>query len=487
MTGINRRELGLGLGAAALGASLTGSAALGAQSRAASAPTPSDPMRFPDDFLWGAATAAYQIEGAVKADGRGLTNWDVFSHTPGKVANGDTGDVACDSYHRYQDDIALLQALGVKAYRFSIAWSRIFPDGKGQPNAKGVAYYDRLVDGLLAAGITPHVTLFHWDLPHALPRGWQNRDTAYAFADYAGYMAARLSDRVKQFMTVNELRCFTDLSYMTGGKAPGLKLPMGEVNQVRHHGVLAHGLGVQAIRAAAKPGTLVGIADNPNIYVPAIETTEHIDAVKKAVREENAMFLTAIMEGGYRDTYLAAQGKDAPLVKPGDMKAIGSPLDFLSINVYTGNTVRADASKPGGYDILPRLPQSPRMASPWLYVSPEVIYWGIRAISEMWKPKALYISENGCSTDDQLAPDGRVYDADRVMYLRNYITHLQRAAREGLPVKGYFVWSLMDNFEWEDGYTKLFGIHHVDFKTQKRTPKLSADWYRELVRTNRLV
>ena len=345
MTGINRRELGLGLGAAALGASLTGSAALGAQSRAASAPTPSDPMRFPDDFLWGAATAAYQIEGAVKADGRGLTNWDVFSHTPGKVANGDTGDVACDSYHRYQDDIALLQALGVKAYRFSIAWSRIFPDGKGQPNAKGVAYYDRLVDGLLAAGITPHVTLFHWDLPHALPGGWQNRDTAYAFADYAGYMAARLSDRVKQFMTVNELRCFTDLSYMTGGKAPGLKLPMGEVNQVRHHGVLAHGLGVQAIRAAAKPGTLVGIADNPNIYVPAIETTEHIDAVKKAVREENAMFLTAIMEGGYRDTYLAAQGKDAPLVKPGDMKAIGSPLDFLSINVYTGNTVRADASR----------------------------------------------------------------------------------------------------------------------------------------------
>ena len=487
MTGINRRELGLGLGAAALGASLTGSAAPGAQSRAAPAPTPSDPMRFPDDFLWGAATAAYQIEGAVKADGRGLTNWDVFSHTPGKVANGDTGDVACDSYHRYQDDIALLQALGVKAYRFSIAWSRIFPDGKGQPNAKGVAYYDRLVDGLLAAGITPHVTLFHWDLPHALPGGWQNRDTAYAFADYAGYMAARLSDRVKQFMTVNELRCFTDLSYMTGGKAPGLKLPMGEVNQVRHHGVLAHGLGVQAIRAAAKPGTLVGIADNPNIYVPAIETAEHIDAVKKAVREENAMFLTAIMEGGYRDTYLAAQGKDAPLVKPGDMKAIGSPLDFLSINVYTGNTVRADASKPGGYDILPRLPQSPRMASPWLYVSPEVIYWGIRAISEMWKPKALYISENGCSTDDQLAPDGRVYDADRVMYLRNYITHLQRAAREGLPVKGYFVWSLMDNFEWEDGYTKLFGIHHVDFKTQKRTPKLSADWYRELVRTNRLV
>ncbi|EQB12879.1 GH1 family beta-glucosidase [Sphingobium lactosutens] len=487
MTGINRRDLGLGLGAAALGASLTGSVSAGAQTGAAATTGRVDPLAFPDNFLWGAATAAYQIEGAVKEDGRGLTNWDIFSHTPGKVANGDTGDVACDSYHRYQEDIALLKALGVKAYRFSIAWSRIFPDGRGQPNPKGVAYYDRLVDGLLAAGITPHVTLFHWDLPHALPGGWQNRDTAYAFADYASYMTARLSDRVKHIMTVNELRCFTDLSYMTGGKAPGLKLPMKEVNQVRHHGVLAHGLGVQAIRAAAKSGTQVGIADNPNIYVPAIETTDHIEAVKRAVREENAMFLTAIMEGAYRDTYLAAQGKDAPVVKAGDMRAIGSPLDFLSINVYTGNTVRADTAKPGGYDILPRLPQSPRMASPWLYVSPEVIYWGIRAIHEMWKPKAMYISENGCSTDDQLSADGRVYDADRVMYLRNYITHLQRAAREGLPIKGYFVWSLMDNFEWEDGYTKLFGIHHVDFKTQKRTPKLSADWYRELVRTNRLV
>ncbi len=489
MVQLNRRELGMGLGAAALGTSLAGRAApAAAQTQAQGAANAGDAsLAFPPDFLWGAATAAYQIEGAVKEDGRGPTNWDVFSHTPGKVANGDSGDVACDSYHRYKEDVALLKALGVKAYRFSLAWSRIFPEGKGKLNQKGVDYYNRLVDELLAAGITPHATLFHWDLPQALPGGWQSRDTAYAFADYAGTIAGKLSDRVQHFMTVNELRCFTDLSYMTGGKAPGLKLPMGQVNQIRHHGVLAHGLGVQAIRANAKAGTLVGIADNPNIYVPAVETAEHIEAVKRAVREENAMFLTAIMEGRYLDSYLTAQGRDAPKVRDGDMKAIGSPLDFLSVNVYTGNMVRADASAPAGYAILPRLPQSPRMASPWLYVSPEVIYWGIRAISEMWKPKAVYISENGCSTDDVLAPDGKVYDADRVMYLRNYITHLQRAAREGLPVKGYFVWSLMDNFEWEDGYTKLFGIHHVDFKTQKRTPKLSADWYRELVRTNRLV
>lgn len=483
MTGINRRELGLGLGAAALGTTLPATA--GAQTAAAASAAGN--LSFPPDFLWGCATASYQIEGAAKEDGRGPTVWDIFSHTPGKVANGDTGDVACDSYHRYPEDIALLKALGVKAYRFSIAWSRIFPDGRGKPNQKGVDYYNRLVDALLAAGITPHVTLFHWDLPAALPGGWQNRDTAYAFGDYAAFMAGRLSDRVKQFMTVNELLCFTDLGYLTGGKAPGLKLAQKDANQVRHHGVLAHGLGVQAIRANAKAGTRVGLAENPSIYVPAVETPDHIEAVKKATRDTNAMFLTAIMEGRYLDSYLTAQGQDAPKVQEGDMKLIGAPLDFLSINVYTGKMVRADVSKPEGYTILPMTGEAPRMPSKWLYVTPEVIYWGLRAISELWKPKALYISENGCSADDKVSDDGKVYDTDRVMYLRNYMTHLQRAAREGLPIKGYFVWSLMDNFEWEDGYTKLFGIHHVDFKTQKRTPKLSADWYRELVRTNRLV
>lgn len=485
MTGLNRRELGLGLGAAAIGAAMAGQGTATAQPTAG--PAPKDDLSFPQDFLWGCATAAYQIEGGVKEDGRGETNWDVFSHTAGKVARGDTGDVACDSYHRYQDDIALLKALGVKAYRFSMAWSRIFPAGKGRPNQKGVDYYNRLVDGLLAAGITPHITMFHWDLPQALPGGWQSRDTAYAFADYAGYMAGKLSDRVNHFMTVNELRCFTDLSYMTGGKAPGLKLPMGEVNQVRHHGVLAHGLGVQAIRAHAKAGTQVGLADNTTLFVPVIETKGHIDAALKAVREENAMFLTAILEGKYLDTYLTAQGGNAPKVKDGDMKAIGSPLDFVSLNVYAPNYVRANAASLSGYEILPHLPNSPRMASPWLYVGPEVLYWAIRSVSEIWKPKALYISENGCSADDPVAQDGKVYDADRIMYLRNYITHMQRAVREGYPINGYFLWSLMDNFEWEDGYTKLFGIHHVDFKTQKRTPKLSADWYRELIRTNRLV
>ncbi|PXA87126.1 beta-glucosidase [Nostoc sp. 3335mG] len=485
MTEWTRREIGIGLGAAGLG-SLAAPLPLGAQVTAAAAPQPAGAdLSFPKDFLWGCATASYQIEGAVHEDGRGETIWDVFSHTPGKTANGDTGDVACDSYHRYREDIQLLKALGVKTYRMSIAWSRIFPEGRGKPNAKGLDYYNRVIDELLANGITPYVTLFHWDLPSALPGEWQNRDTAYAFADYAGFMAARLSDRVTHFMTVNELRCFTDIGHQEGRHAPGLQLPPAQVNQVRHHGVLAHGLGVQAIRAHAKPGTQVGLADNTSFFVPVVETPEHIAAARKATWEENAMFLTAIMEGRYIDSYLAKEGANAPKVQAGDMKAIGSPLDFVALNVYAPAYVRADDAAPG-YKILPHTEHSPRLASPWLYVGPEVAYWAVRTVSDLWKPKALYISENGCSADDTMV-DGRVDDPDRIMYLRNCLGQFQRATREGYPLKGYFLWSLMDNFEWGDGYTRRFGVHYVDFPTQKRTPKLSAEWYRELIRRNALV
>ncbi|WP_277968976.1 GH1 family beta-glucosidase [Sphingomonas echinoides] len=466
---------------------LTAAAAVATPTGAAIGAVPPKPgnLGFPEHFVWGCATASYQIEGAVAEDGRGKTNWDVFAHTAGRVANGDTGDTACDSYHRYGEDIALLKNLGVKAYRLSIAWSRIFPQGRGTPNPKGMAYYDRLIDALLAAGITPYVTLFHWDLPEALPGGWQSRDTAYAFADYAGHVAGKLSDRVGHFMTVNELRCFTDLGHVEGRHAPGLHLPPAAANQVRHHGVLAHGLGVQAIRAHARSGTQVGIADNANFYVPVIETPEHIAAAKTAVREENAMFLTAVMEGRYTDGYLAREGRNAPRVASGDMAVIGSPLDFVALNIYAPTYVRADTG-PTGYKTLPHLPSSPRMASPWLYVGPEVAYWGVRTVSELWAPKALYISENGTSADDPIV-DGRIDDSDRIMYLRNYLAEFHRATVEGYPLKGYFLWSLMDNFEWADGFTKRFGIHHVDFATQVRTPKLSAAWYRELIRRNALV
>jgi beta-glucosidase len=440
-------------------------------------------LQFPSKFLWGCATSAYQIEGSVKEDGRKPSIWDTFSHTPGKTFEGQTGDTADDSYHLYKEDVKLLKALGVGAYRFSISWSRIFPDGRGQPNEKGVAYYQRVVDELLKNDIAPYVTLFHWDLPQALPGGWQSRDTAKAFADYAGYVSKQLSDRVGHFFTINEFVSFTDAGYKTGESAPGLKLPNAEVNQVRHHALLAHGLGVQAMRANAKAGTQVGLAEDPTVCVPVIETREHIEAARRATREENAPFLTAVMEARYTDGYLQREGANAPHVEPGDMKIIGSPLDFVGLNVYTPEYVRADAA-PAGYVVEPRPSSFPRMASPWLFIGPEVIYWAIRNVSEIWRTKDLYITENGCSANDVVATNGHIEDIDRVMYLRNHLTHLHRAASEKYPIKGYFLWSLLDNFEWADGYSKRFGIHHVDFKSQVRTPKLSANWYREVIAQN---
>ncbi|HUV70166.1 MAG TPA: GH1 family beta-glucosidase [Terracidiphilus sp.] len=440
----------------------------------------------PQGFLWGCATAAYQIEGAASEDGRGPSVWDTFSHTPGKTYNGETGDVADDSYHLYREDIQLLKNLGVATYRFSISWSRIFPSGTGQPNPKGLDYYNRVVDELLANSITPYITLFHWDLPQALQSrvgGWQSRDTSKAFADYAAYVTKRLSDRVHHWMTTNEFVCFTDNGYKNGSFAPGLMLPPAQVNQIRHHGILAHGLGVQAIRANTPSGTQVGLAENTNVYVPAIETPENIEAARKATRDGAAPFLAPLMEGHYPASYLEREGANAPKIEPGDMEAIGSKLDFVGLNVYTADYVEADSSAQG-YAILPRPASYPHMTSPWIEITPECTYWTIRNVTDLWHPPAIFITENGCSSDDVPNAAGHIEDTDRVMYLRNHIANVQRAAAEGYPIKGYFLWSLMDNFEWADGYSKRFGIHYVDFKTEKRTPKLSAAWYRDTIARN---
>jgi beta-glucosidase len=476
MKRFTRRELTKTLGAVGAVAGMPPPAAFG------QSPAPKL-LAFPPNFLWGCATSAYQIEGAVAADGRGPSNWDIFAHTPGKTHQGETGDVAADSYRLYQEDVQLLKDLGAKIYRFSVSWSRIFPEGRGKPNEAGLAYYQRLVDELLKSGIEPYVTLFHWDLPQALVGGWQSRDTPKAFADYAGYVARQLSDRVRHFMTTNEFVCFTDLSYQIGQFAPGLKLAAAQVNQIRHHGLLAHGLGVQAIRANSVSGTQVGLAENPKVYVPVIESAEHIEAAKRAFREENAAFLTAVMEGKYTDGYLRREGANAPKVEGDDLKIIGSQLDFVGLNAYQPEYARAEASA-SGYAVARRPPSFPHMASPWLFFGPEVIYWAIRHTSDLWNPRAIYITENGCSSEDFRKADERVEDTDRVMFLRNYLTHLQRAAAEGYPIKGYFLWSLLDNFEWTDGYSRRFGIHYVDFKTRKRTRKLSADWYREVIARN---
>jgi beta-glucosidase len=443
---------------------------------------------FPAHFLWGSATASYQVEGGVNEGGRGTTIWDTFSHTPGKVANGDTGDVADDSYHRYKEDVALMKSLGLKGCRFSVAWSRIFPTGTGAPNQQGLDYYNRVVDELLGAGIEPFCTLYHWDLPQALQDkgGWQSRDTSKLFADYAGYTAGKLSDRVNKFMTMNEIRSFTELGYQKGTHAPGLQVSAAEFAQVNHYAVLGHGLAVQALRASTKPGTRIGLADNATATSPVIETPEHVKAATTAMREENAQYLTVIMEGRYTDYYLKRLGADAPKFTAEELKAIGSPLDFVGLNVYQPTWVRADSTKEVGYSVVPDPASYPHMLSPWLTIGPEALYWSPKLVTKLWHPKAIYITENGCSSSDVLTPEGTVLDTDRVMFLRNYLTQLHRAVSEGVPVKGYFLWSLLDNFEWADGYEKRFGITYVDFKTQKRTPKLSAQFYKTVIAKNGL-
>ena len=443
---------------------------------------------FPDGFLWGSATASYQVEGAVNEDGRGPSIWDTFSHTPGKTHKGDTGDIADDYYHRYKEDIAIMKAIGLKTCRFSIAWPRIFPQGTGSPNQKGIDFYKRMVDELRDAGIEPYCTLYHWDLPQALEDkgGWQNRDTAKAFADYSGYTVSQLSDRISHFMTMNEMRSFVDAGYRDGQHAPGLKLDRAKLAQLNHYVVLGHGLAVQAIRSAGRSGTRVGIPDNPAPVVPVIETPENIHAAEIAFREENARFLTVLMEGKYTDAYLEGLGAAAPKFTEEELRIISSPMDFIGLNIYTASYAIAADNKLGFTMVKP--PSSfPHMFSPWLSIGPEALYWVPKTVAKLWGVKEIYITENGCSSDDQVAADGHVYDSDRVMYLRNYLTQLQRATADGVPVKGYFLWSLLDNYEWADGYEKRFGITYVDFKTQKRTPKLSAEFYRNVIARNAVV
>jgi beta-glucosidase len=484
---VSRRSFGKAVGAGAIGASASFSGIdARLQAQAVAAPGERRSLAFPQGFLWGSATAAYQVEGAVAEDGRGPSVWDTFAHTPGKVVANATGAVADDHYHRYKEDVALMKALGVKTYRFSIAWPRVFPQGTGAPNPKGLDFYNRLLDELRANDIEPFATLYHWDLPQALQDrvgGWESRDTAQAFADYAGYVAEHLTDRVQHIFTINEFGAFVELGYRVGVHAPGLQLPPKRFNQTRHHAVLGHGLAVQAIRARGRAGTKVGLAENLAVCAPVIETAEHIAAAERATRELNAQYLTVILEGKYTDAYLAATGADAPAFTPADLQAIGSPLDFVGLNIYTPVYVRADDA-PAGFAVVPHPSSFPHMASPWLFVGPEALYWGPRHVSKIWNVKELYITENGCSSSDVPAADGTVYDTDRVMYLRNYLSQLQRATSEGVPVRGYFLWSLMDNFEWADGYTNRFGLHYVDFATQKRTPKLSAGYYRQVIAGN---
>ena len=498
-SGISRRSFFKRSTTAAALAGLSGLGALPAIAGPSPLPRPSKSgPKFPKDFWWGVATAAYQIEGAALEDGRKPSIWDTFSKRPGTTKDGKNGDVACDHYHRYLDDVKLMADLGVKHYRFSISWPRLMPDGTGAVNSKGVDFYRRLAEALLANGITPHATLYHWDLPQALQdryAGWQSRDIAKDYADYAHVAVKSLGDVVNHWMTMNEISCFAlNIGYgvnRPGAGAPGIALnSKKERAQVVHHALLAHGLGCQAIRAASPVKCNVGTAENFMPYVPIVETPEHIEAVRRAfvTAEPNACILMPMLTGRYDETWLAAQGDQGPDILEGDMKTIHQPLDSLGFNCYTAIYVKA-ANNAAGYEMIPMFDNYPKANTSWLYIVPESIYWGARMVAEVaGQPKLpIFISENGCADGVAANARGEVADTDRIMFLRAYLKSVQRLQAEGYPLIGYFPWSLMDNFEWGDGYATRFGITHVDYQTQKRTPKLSYHWYREVIRSGRII
>ena len=448
------------------------------------------PLSFPRNFVWGFAAAAPQIEGAAFADGKGPSIWDRFARQPGRVRNGDTLDVACEHYTRFREDFKLMRQLGARHYRLSIAWPRVFPVGDGAPNQKGLDFYHRLFDAMLDAGLTPWVTMFHWDLPQALEDrfgGWRDRRVADAFATYADTIVKAYGDRVKHWITLNEIFCFTTLGYGTGSKAPGLKLPASVVNQTYHHALLCHGHGVRAVREHGGRGARVGLTDNSSIGVPVTETEADIAAARAHFSDTNPRTLDPIYRGRYSSAYLRAAGKDAPRVEKGDFALISLPTDFLGLNIYTGCFVRAPAKGRAKFEALSFPPSYPQADAPWLKIMPQSIYWGPRLAAEVYGVKAVYITENGCGYDDAPPVDGEVHDLHRRDLLRNYLGELRRATVDRVPVKGYFLWSFMDNYEWEDGYERRFGVVYCDFKTQKRTPKLSAKWYREVITQNRLL
>jgi beta-glucosidase len=439
--------------------------------------------RFPDDFVWGVAAASAQIEGAAFEDGKSESIWDRFSRRPGAVYGGHNLDVACDHYHRYEADADLMNELGFKNYRLSVAWPRILPDGTGKVNEKGLDFYDRLIDAFLARGITPWVTLFHWDLPQVLEEknGWLNRDTVDAFGSYAELITKRLGDRVRNWFTLNEIPCFIGLGYEIGIHAPGRRESARLVNQAYHHALLAHGLGTQIVRANV-PGAHVGLVDNPPTPIPVIETPDHIEAARQQHEIANGARLGPVFRGAYPDWWLEKVGGDAPEVREGDMELIAQPGDFLGLNLYAGTFARA-----GQEQALAWPHQFPKGDLDWINVTPQTLYWQIRFCTENFGAKTTYITENGSAFADQMDENGEVLDLDRRELLRNYLISLHRASDEGFDVRGYFGWSVMDNFEWAEGYEKRFGLIHVDYETQKRTPKLSAQWFSAVCQENRVV
>ena len=446
-------------------------------------------MSFPTDFTWGAAAASYQVEGGFDADGKGLSVWDQMCRWPGKIWEGHTGEVACDHYHRYADDARLMGELGLQAYRLSISWPRVLPEGTGAVNEAGLSFYDRLVDALLANDVEPWVTLFHWDYPLALyrRRGWLTRDSAAWFADYAAIVVDRLSDRVTHWMTQNEPQCYIGLGHQTGVHAPGVELPFADILSATHHNLLAHGLAVQVLRARARKAPQIGAAPVGVVFMPASDSSADIDAARKAMFEirsrdcwNNTWFADPMILGRYPEDGLALFADDLPEIRPGDLETICQPLDFYGVNVYSGRTVTADADS--GWGPVPEKPGRGLTTMEWP-ITPEALYWGPRLLHERYG-LPIVVTENGMANCDWVAEDGEVHDPQRIDFVRRYLRALRRAADDGVPCRGYFLWSVTDNFEWSFGYKRRFGIVYIDFETQARIPKDSAHWYGRVIASN---
>ena len=434
-------------------------------------------MSFPKDFLWGAATSSYQIEGAASEEGRGECIWTRFSHTPGNVYKGHTGDVACDHYHRYQEDVALMQKIGLDAYRFSISWPRVIPQGIGETNPKGLDFYDRLVDELLAAEIIPFVTLYHWDLPQALQDkgGWENPDSVKWFRDYAALMSEHLGDRVKNWVTHNEPWVVAFLGNMIGEHAPGYQDPR-KAYVVAHHVLLSHGAAVPVLRENV-PDAKIGLVNAESARTPASDTPEDKAAVELSTSLGSGWFLDPIYKGHYPPDAVEFLGETLDGIDLDAVSKAQQPLDYLGVNYYFRHYEKAGPD--GAPQIVPQ-DDVPKTTMDW-EIYPQGMLEMLRRINETYDPGELYITENGAAFDDPLPQNGVVEDPDRVDYLAKHFAVAKQAVEEGIPLKGYFVWSLMDNFEWAHGYHQTFGIIHVDFETMERTPKRSALYYKEWI------
>jgi beta-glucosidase len=450
-------------------------------------PPRSSAFHFPKNFVWGVSSAAAQIEGASTADGKGESIWDRFAKRRGNILHGDKLDPACDHYHRYPQDLALMRSLGVRHYRLSLSWPRVFPNGDGAVNQRGLDFYDRLIDTILENGITPWVTMFHWDLPQALEDrgGWRSRIVPEAFAGYADTIVRTLGDRAKNWITVNEIRCFTTQAYGTPNKAPGAREGRQVLNQTIHNALLCHGQGVRAVREFGGRGARCGLSDNCETVIPVTESAADVAAAHECFASANLAVLDPIYRGRYSEAYLRGCGRFRPKVERGDFSLISLPTDFLGLNVYAGLFVRRRAD--GKAQLLYPSASYPRTDSPWLHLAPRALYWAPRLAANVYGVKDVYITENGCGYDDDVVKDGECLDLHRIEYLRSYLKELHCSIADGTPVRGYFVWCFLDNFEWTDGYTRRFGIVHNNFRTQRRTPKLSAYWYKSIIEANRIL